>query len=211
MSHWSPAQTPYSRRETPGRFRTALAASAVAHLLFAAGLVSEPSFRNERFRDRAPLMAVLEILPPGPVTRAAEEGEKRVTPRMPRHKPVETRGERRIAAPDALQPRAPDTARMVLPEVPDPTVYSATDLDSYPRPLIPLEFGSISGLSGQLRLDLVIDEYGSIVRVTFPEPVAPGASEAALRELLAGARFAPARKDGRAVRSRIRLSVTFGT
>jgi len=207
MSGRSHPQISNPHRGATGRFRLALAASAVAHLLFAVGVVTEPFLRKERFHDRAPVVAILEILPPVPVFTAAEDGEKRLALPLPHNKSVETWGERRTAAPAALQQRVPDTTRIVLPEVPDTTVYTAADLDSYPRPIVPLELGRVSGWSGQLRLELFIDEHGNVVRVTFPEPVAPGAPEAALRELIAGARFAPARKEGRAVKSRIVLSV----
>jgi len=63
----------------------------------------------------------------------------------------------------------------------------------------------------RLTLWLRIDEQGEVVEVSAGEPGIPAGWVDAARASLAAIRFAPARKDERAVRSRLLLSVSFAT
>lgn len=95
------------------------------------------------------------------------------------------------------------------PVLPDLNYYPARDLDDYPRPLAPLRVDRPAHASaGEVRLELLIDERGVVRDVVFAGPARPGAEEEELRAALAATPFAPARKDGRPVRSRILLSFT---
>jgi len=93
---------------------------------------------------------------------------------------------------------------------PDPTYYPARELDAYPQPARPLALDRPAG-AGSIRLLLLIDEHGVVNDVSLVEADAAGHLEETLRAALAATRFLPAQKDGRAVRSRIVLSVSYAT
>src|SRR5262249_52708720 len=97
-----------------------------------------------------------------------------------------------------------------LPAAVDTTWYGAQDIDIYPRSVVPLRLAPLPG-AGVARLLLWwrIDEYGEVVDVSAGEPGIPAGWVDAARASLAAIRFTPARKDDQAVRSRLRLSVSF--
>jgi hypothetical protein len=198
--------------------RLALALSALTHLVLAAALESGAPPRNARDVGILPLDVRLELL------REAASGADAA---LDREAPVEAHAAMRDTASseDARPPassltqsaKARDADQQpVLPEVPDATVYEARDLDSYPRPVVPLDFGRVVGLSAghafaALRFELIIDELGVVNHVAFVQSVPPGHADERLRGLLAVARFVPAYKDQRAVKSRVVLSINLGT
>ena len=92
---------------------------------------------------------------------------------------------------------------------PDPTYYPARELDAYPQPARPLALDRPAG-AGSIRLLLLIDEHGVVNDVSLVEADAAGHLEETLRAMLVAARFIPARKDGRDVKSRVLLSVEPG-
>ena len=97
-----------------------------------------------------------------------------------------------------------------MPATPDPNYYPARDLDDYPRPLAPLRIGRPARAgAGEMRLELLIDEHGLVRDVVFAGPAQPGGAEEELRATLAATPFMPARKDGRAVKSRVLMSISF--
>jgi protein TonB len=93
----------------------------------------------------------------------------------------------------------------------DPSYYTARDLDRYPAPLVPFRIDRAAGDGlGEVRLEILIDEHGIVQDMKIAGPTAPARVEEGLRAALAATRFLPAQKDGRAVRSRILLSLTVG-
>jgi len=111
--------------------------------------------------------------------------------------------------PSASGPATAGADAFPLPETPDPNFYAARDLDSYPTPLTALRIDGPPGAGGgEVRLEVLIDERGIVREVNFAGAIRPGGAEEALRALLAATRFLPGVKDGRAVRSRILLSLT---
>jgi len=99
---------------------------------------------------------------------------------------------------------------LALPQAADPSYYTARDLDSYPKPIAPFRIDRAAGDgAGEVRLEILIDEHGIVRDITIAGPAAPARVEEALRAALAATRFLPAQRDGRAVRSRIVLSVGF--
>ncbi|MBI3043323.1 MAG: hypothetical protein HYY78_10935 [Betaproteobacteria bacterium] len=105
---------------------------------------------------------------------------------------------------------------LALPPVPDQTVFSARDLDVYPAPVAPFDVDRVAArvdgdAAGEVRLEVLIDEHGRVKEIAFAEPRTLDASAARLRDIIAATRFVPARKDGRAVKSRIVLSVNLGS
>lgn len=63
--------------------------------------------------------------------------------------------------------------------------------------------------SGTVRVTLLIDETGNVNEVSTAGAEPAGIFEGAVRRAFASARFSPARKDGRAVKSRVLISVTY--
>ncbi len=126
---------------------------------------------------------------PGPLAGSAEDVQSQSSPTVAAHTGTE------VAA---------------LPQAADPSYYTARDLDSYPRPLAPFRINRAAGDgAGEVRLEILIDEHGIVRDMTIAGPAAPAWVEEELRAALAATRFLPAQKDGRAVRSRIVLSVNF--
>lgn len=167
-------------------------------------------------RSRAPASITVRLAPqpatetvspavPEPEIPAAE-------PRMRLPEPILDR-EPRAAVAAAREHPARDAPPLPLPQVPDSTYYAARDLDVYPRPVAPLELDRVAAgdaAPGRVTLALLIDEHGVVNEVALAGPAAPGRVEEGLRAVVAATRFFPARKDGRAVKSRVVLSVDFG-
>ena len=146
---------------------------------------------------------------------AAASKEKFSKPRPVRHDVALADEVRREAEPkisSGLEQGA--TPLPALPQTPDPTVYMARDLDSYPRPVFPLDIERIAERTAGLppagvRLELLIDEHGIVSDVTLAGSDSSVQRSAELRAALAATRFIPASRDGRAVRSRILLNIDF--
>jgi hypothetical protein len=85
-------------------------------------------------------------------------------------------------------------------------VYAVHELDTLPRPVGPIDIGA-PGTAGY-RIELIIDEQGVVQRLALLDPSSAGSLEGRLRGALEATAFIPARKDGRAVRSRIVLQVS---
>ena len=197
-----------------GRFQLALAGSALFHLLIAAALVSESPQRNVQDASAAPITVRLNAPQAGvPVIETA--GEEPLKPRQPGRGAVISESSRRDALlpsvsagpQDAVQPRA-------LPRAADPIVYAARDLDSYPRPAVPLDLERFADRAAGIppagiRFELIIDEHGIVNHVAHLDVGTPGILESELRTAIAASRFIPARKDGRPVKSRVLISVDF--
>ena len=100
-------------------------------------------------------------------------------------------------------------APALLPAPADPTFYTAGDLDSLPMPVAPLDLGRLPGLvsTAPVRLELTIDEHGTVHTISIAGSRAGVLWEKELRAALAATVFVPARKDGRAVKSRIVVGV----
>lgn len=197
------------------RLQLALALSVFSHLLFLAALVSEVRQGGARVFGAVPITVRLELLsqapPAGP---AVADPDELPVPRWKDRRDGISHSERLTAPQAKVSTKRPAPASsLALPQVPDPAVYTARDLDSYPRPLVPLDAARLedpaAGLSVSVRLELVIDEHGIVNEVALTGPGPAGALETELRAMLAAARFVPARKDGRAVKSRVQLSVSF--
>jgi hypothetical protein len=178
--------------------RVALAGSALLHLLGASTMDAETLPGNARNHPR-PIIVRLES-PWGP--------RERPEPAVQEHR-TSTRGARMEGADTArAAPAMPTVApgALVAPTRADPTVYTARDLDSLPVPVLPLEISRLPLASTAIRVELVIDEHGTVNEITISGAI----PEPELRAAIAATAFVPARKDGRAVRSRIVLSVAVG-
>jgi protein TonB len=136
--------------------------------------------------------------------------EETAAPRQQRPEDIES-----AAAQEPPNPEPGEAPRVLeIPVIRDPTYYAVSLLDEYPRPLgsveprYPLQ-ASRDGITGMVTLRLLIDETGTLNEISVvaakPEAIFDEAAMAAFRDM----RFSPARKDGRAVRSRIHITVGF--
>jgi len=151
-------------------------------------------------------------LAPVPVSvldvRVSPEPEARPMPQQPRSLAGSAERARSQSSPSVAAQTG--TEVVTLPQTADPSYYTARDLDRYPRPLAPFWIDRAAGDgAGEVRLEILIDERGVVQDIAIAGPAAPARVEEELRAALAVTRFLPAQKDGRAVRSRIVLSVSF--
>jgi protein TonB len=125
-----------------------------------------------------------------------------------------------VSAPPEPMPAAAvaavrDESRAPAVEVPtlvDPTWYTAKDLDLYPEALAPVDPpypASVSDVTGEVTVLLAIDEYGAVQDFSVVTAQPPGYFEESALSAFRTARFTPAQRDGRPVRSRIVVKVRF--
>jgi protein TonB len=114
----------------------------------------------------------------------------------------------------AVEPLASPLPTIEVPLIEDPTYYPAKQVDMHPvalnliKPAYP-DKGVELGVEGKVVLLLLIDEIGVVKEVSVveadPEEIFDESALAAFRE----ARFAPAQKNGRAVKSRVLIRVSY--
>lgn len=202
------------RGAAAGRLRVALAVSALLHLALLASLLLQQPWRSAtRSAAIGPITVTFApaplFLPDAPVAPDPEAPHSSKPVRQPLEVTDRANAGRHSSGVARTGVNAP-----ALPHPPDPNYYPARDLDVYPRPVAPLDLdrlavraadGPSSGI--RLTLTLLIDENGIVNNVAFASPVVPGQESDNIRTLLAATRFTPALKDGRAVKSRVVLSV----
>ena len=192
------------------RLGPALAVSALMHwALLSAPLLDTPWRGDASYPRNAPITVQLApapvLVPDVPASPDPEARRMLQQPRALAGSAERSRSEYSSSGAARTGAEAP-----APPQAPDPNYYTAHDLDSYPRPLAPFQIDRMAGDgAGEVRLGILIDERGIVQDVTFAGPAAPARIEEELRAVLATTRFLPAQKDGRAVRSRIVLSVSF--
>lgn len=117
------------------------------------------------------------------------------------------------AAPVAEQ-AAPLLPAVEIPLIEDPTWYPARQVDVHPtalqqiKPVYP-DKASVQGVEGHVILLLLIDEAGAVKDVSVAEAKPEGYFEESALAVFREARFSPAQKKGRAVRSRVLIRVTY--
>jgi len=102
-----------------------------------------------------------------------------------------------------------------LPEAPDLTYYPAKQLDVYPRLSTQLDLhyrgkAAADNVTGRALLLVMIDEIGSVNDVSVVEAEPASYFEDDARRAFLNARFTPAYRNGRAVRSRVLIEVNYG-
>ena len=203
------------------RLGAALAASALAHWVLLTSLLPDAPWRTGAIRTGPALITVRiaslpapvppEPVSPDPEPHRAPESAATAPESVVRLQSAQERGPARSSA-SARQTSSEGIDPDPIFRGPDPIYYAARDLDSYPRPLTPLRIDQPPGSSAdEVRLELLIDEYGVVRDVTFSVSNDPGGVHEALRGALMATVFIPAIKDGRAVKSRIVLGVGFPT
>ena len=209
---------PEARFEEIGRLALALILSAGAHLLLAQ--VLPQSVRPYEDSQAAGIVTSLTVS----LQPRQRSGLRAPVPVRPTPKPDETvgaagRGDQHPLSklsPETPDDALPDTrlveARPALPlldyyyssrEVDEPAKAVGDALLTYPREALKLR------VSGEVKLRLFIDEFGTLVRSEVVSAEPPGIFEEAALQALTGMRFSPARKGERAVRSQRSVQITF--
>lgn len=202
----------------------AIAISTLVHLGLADGMVRAPGHAPSRgptvIAVRLEIQEATTVVPAPPRDKVLGAGER--VPVSKRH-PV-LPAEDRLPDPAVHQPssaatfavRTPDAgfSAAVLPPVYDPAYYPSSQLDVYPALVQPVnleypQHAANDGISGRVQLMLLIDETGSVREVTIIDPGPARLFEKKLRSAFTQARFSPARKGGRAVRSRVQIGVDY--
>lgn len=196
-------------RRPPTRFPLALAASAGLHILLSAapldlpgGSTGSPLSYPLSVRLALPRPSLVADQPSAVQTAAAQVATGASHAASRGGKDVERRTK---VAPE--RQRAAVTAD--VPMHPDPAVYAVHELDVLPRPVHAIEIAPPG--TTPYRIELVIDERGIVQRLALLSPAAPERLQRKLQTAVGEKRFVPARKDGRAVRSRVILEVSSGT
>jgi protein TonB len=213
-------------QDARSRLLTALAASAALHLALiyavtvrapeplTAPLIGrlqrEPPVLGESPGRATPPPGLRPASPPGASSTVRGAPLARVRPPAPVPPAAEAAG------PVPLPTAAPDTSlpSVVMPLLADPTWYTAEELDVYPRALGPVrpaypDSAAAQGMSGEVTLVLMVDENGAVQDVSVANAAPEGHFEAAAVAAFRVIRFEPARRDGRSVRSRIVIRVSF--
>ena len=218
---------PGGRRPGAARARIALAlaVSAFLHAWLAAGIAVEaperslPSTARTLIAQLEPIAAPAAIeTQPQRAPAFADRAEPRaLQPRghpLPEHVSPATKRRERDAPSGANVTGAAPASALALPPAADLIYYPARELDVYPVPLAPLRFdyperAAREWVGGSVRLMLLLDEAGAVDSVSVVAAEPPGYFEDAARAVLAAARFFPARKDARAVKSRVLIGVNY--
>jgi hypothetical protein len=215
---WTP-QAGWDSGASRRRLGVALCASAAFHIWLSAAVPGARPARTPTARPLASITALLHSPRPvssepvpesGAAPSRAEVHDRGDDPGAPQPTQQE---ERAMPAAPSASPGARDAGHArAVPAVADATWYTAQDLDAYPRSDAPLTidraaFAAAGEAPARLLLWLRIDERGVVVHVSAGEPGMPSRWVDLARRSLAGTRFTPGRKDGRAVRSRLLLSV----
>ena len=121
---------------------------------------------------------------------------------------------KRVPGPAATEPAPAPIAGIGLPSSRDPTYYQAKQLDVYPQPLEPIKLNypdraAAQRLDGILLLLLLIDEFGVVNDASVVEARPEGYFEEDALSVFRGMRFSPAQKNGRSVKSRVLLQVSY--
>jgi protein TonB len=183
------------------RFVAALAASALAHWVLLSAPPADLGWRRATPGPNGVPITVRLTPAPVPVPDVPERQKAREKWGQ------EKRGQARFTA-SASQGQKIEPGPFF--QAPDPNYYPARELDEYPRPLVPLRVDRPAGAGGgAVRLEVLIDERGVVREAVFAGSGGPGSAEEVLRAALTATPFLPARKDGRAVKSRLLMSISF--
>lgn len=101
-----------------------------------------------------------------------------------------------------------------MPLAEDPTYYPAKQVDVHPEPLQPVnpqypEAAAAANIQGEVILLLLIDESGRVRDVSVVEAKPEGYFEQSALDAFRIARFSPAMKNGRPVKSRVLIHVNY--
>jgi protein TonB len=200
----------------------ALGLSVALHVALVALIEDRPGGASSLSGIRA-LEARIEPQPPhdGVAATSPEGVDATAAPEAPHREPASLApaaptpsqpGSRDAIAATAVAVRAQPAAAVPMPgaEMPfvrDPTYYAMAALDTPPRLLESAQPCYPQGAVGEVAYQIAINEHGTVDEASVVSVQPQGLFTGAAAELCGRLKFAPATKDGRAVRSRVRLVV----
>lgn len=219
MTEFNPSPTKLGDLDAVDRFALALVASLALHLALILGVQIKaaqqsgraPSAMEVRI-DRQAGQASSVALSTGGLSSVVQVTNESET--------VEQVRDQKAAPPPAMpaSPVAEQVSQLLpaleIPLIEDPTWYPAKQLDVHPvalnliKPAYP-EKGVELGVDGKVVLLLLIDEAGVVKEVSVAEAEPEGIFEESALAAFREARFAPAQKSGRAVKSRVLIRVSY--
>lgn len=151
------------------------------------------------------------LAPGGPASKEAVSVPEQ--PPVPIDVPAES-GAEAAEVSAAVSESEPVSRTIEVPHIEDPEFLPARLLDVVPRPIAEVDLrypeqAAGMNVSGIVTLLLYIDELGVVTDVTVLAAEPPGYFEEAAVESFKGALFAPGQRNGRPVKSRIPVEVTF--
>lgn len=206
------------------RFGVALALSVALHAWIAFGLPVKPA-RHAGHPGRAleaHLLAAQESVPAKPVVMPARKESVPASKREPAPPRPEPPKPVSVPPPEPLPPAesrvepppVDGPPGIEVPQVEDPEFYPARMLDRFPKPVAEVELhypdkAGSEDLSGTVTLLLLIDELGMVVKASVVEADPPGYFEEAAIEAFRSILFTPGERDGKVVKSRLVVQVSF--
>jgi protein TonB len=167
-----------------------------ARLVEAPGPVTAPQPAPTQVPEQeAPELQAAELIPPPPPATSTPP-----TPVQPAS----------AAAPE----NSADLPSIEIPLIEDPTYYPAQEVDVHPtalqaiQPHYPDEAASANA-TGSVVLVLLLDEGGKVRDISVEEANPPGMFDKSALDAFRNARFAPAQRHGRTVKSRMRIKITY--
>ena len=211
MSEFNPNPVQDEVPDAAARFVLALAASLALHLAVVFGVqikAAQPVVRAraviEARIERAPQAKVKLLLTESVADTAEKKPEE---PKPSEEKPV-------LQPPAPAEPAPAMLPTLDIPLLEDPTWYPAKQVDVHPTALSLIKPGypekaAEQGVEGNVVLLLLIDEAGVVKEATVAEANPEGVFEESALAAFREARFAPAQKNGRAVKSRVLIKVSY--
>jgi protein TonB len=95
-------------------------------------------------------------------------------------------------------------------DAPDLTYYGARQLDVFPALVSKLQLGAVTHAVGRALLLVLIDATGAVNDVSLVEASPAPLTEEDVKRAVVSARFTPAYRNGRAVRSRMLIEINYG-
>jgi protein TonB len=201
------------RRAPALRLCAALGASALLHVFLAASPHTGAVFMRAASAPNVALTVRLverEPVVQPPEARAIDPGPGAATSSSP-SPPARSR-ELHSGRANAASSNRPGDA---IAHAPDTTYYTAREVDIYPALAEPLELryperAAGDSVAGSAIVELHIGDTGAVHEIAIVQSEPRGYFESELRETFRSARFTPAVRNGRAVRSRVRVRVDYG-
>ncbi|MGZ5169424.1 MAG: energy transducer TonB [Burkholderiales bacterium] len=202
------------------RLAAAGAVSLLLHLMLASSFTGPVTGRRALTPARFLSARLIRETPPDSPLAVPQVSEDEVPAQQLSEKPVKPRQLARevsieSAAAQGVAAESAAAAGIQVTDTPDLTYYAARQLDVYPVLTTALDLAypeqaSGAGVTGRALILLHIDHIGTVSDVAVVEADPPGYFEEDVRRAFMAARFRPALKGGRPVRSRVLVHIDYG-
>ena len=214
MTELNPSPTKLGDLDAMDRFALALAASLALHLALILGVQIKATQQSGKAQSA---MEVRIARQTGEVSSVAlSNGESSVVQVANESETVEPAHDQQEVPPPAMpaspaiEQASPLLPTLDVPLIEDPTWYPAKQVDVHPTALYEIKpVYPEQGVEGNVVLLLLIDEAGAVKEASVVEANPEGIFEESALAAFREAHFAPAQKNGRAVKSRLLIRVSY--